>query len=371
MKSLSECGRFCPCRSDFANVFSVSSIVFFPTFLAFELCFITVHQMKNTEKTEKSNDARFVFRKSRLTQFCVIAVPLLILTVSTHHVYLAKVKPASLLLPTSPIRQIIPELRLRKRGFRRLFLVNHPPTKTRYAFCSLAKNGCTIHMGLIHRLFGATEYQSTVIVHNSSRFREWTASAQPDYKIAEFFEQPNYRYAVIRNPMVRTISGYRNKVEKYYTEEQRKIGLYNLFKRWTEEQFPENATAEQVDNLNVHWMPQTSQCGFTNREILSLFTLIRFEEPERYASFVENILPSLVIRDGWGPDSLSFREYVTGPRDKHWHNVFSYYEDVEVFDRVARAMRRDIDLLGFGEEVSLMRTVVVLRAQNRSKTPPQ
>lgn len=263
------------------------------------------------------------------------------------------------------IQELLPQLKGNRRGFLRLILVDHKESNTKYAYCSLPKNGCSYHLGVIHRLFGAKDYYKLQVVHDPEALRGWQAFHQDDEVIISFFKPGIRRYAVVRNPVARTLSAYRNKIEPFLTEDEWKLGKISMFRRWVLEVFPSNVTRDELEALNVHWMPQTLQCGF-KFGIQDQFKIFKFEDPTSYAEYMENVLPPFVTRDGWGANNTSLKEFVTGPRERSGNNediFWDYYSDINVFDHVVHAMKDDIDTFGYRQAVDAFRREIMRRSE--------
>lgn len=262
------------------------------------------------------------------------------------------------------ISRLLPILRVQPRALSRLYLADDNATNTKYAYCSIGKNGCTYQLAIIHRIHGIQpDWKNLPSIHEKSLLKEWQAEYSSDKKVRAFLEGPVERYVIVRNPIMRTLSAYRDKIEGFYSQEKRREAQpVTLFSRWVFEQFPHNANIPYLRRIDIHWMPQTLQCGFDHPGFLDLFRVFRFEEPESNIDYIERLVPEHVLKDGWGEQNTSFRRFVTEPhlRTGNTSEIFwQYYANVGVFDQVAKAMVNDTINLGYKEEVDEMRRKLV------------
>lgn len=90
-----------------------------------------------------------------------------------------------------------------------------------------------------------------------------------------------------------------------------------------------------------------------------VFKIFRVEEPEEYVEYLYSIIPEKYLRDGWGrKDNLSFRDHVLGPRKRtgNTNEKFErYFDNLEVFDHMAKILEQDIDVLGYRDEINELR----------------
>ena len=177
------------------------------------------------------------------------------------------------------------------------------------------------------------------------------------------------KYAVVRNPITRLLSAYIDKVEDFAPKDQRTV---KDFKKWVYKEFPKGGrVSRDWMKVNAHWRPQSFFCGFRTYNLDEHFEIFRVEDPEGYVNFIYDHIPAKYLDSGWGKDlTTSFREFVLGPRSRttgSTNKKLEYFQDLQFFDHVAEELRDDIRLLGYEDEIALMREEIVkLNAAEKS-----
>lgn len=246
----------------------------------------------------------------------------------------------------------------------------HTP-KASYLYCSVGKAGCTFHMGLLHRIYGTVLYEHRPTIHDGPTNRKWHLSRLSPTLLSQLLLDPTYhRYVIVRNPIARTLSAYRNKVED--PQKDPALKTVSTFHSWVFEQFPvegQNRTVDELARMNIHWAPQYIHCGMHEMQV---FTVFKFEEPLSFINYLESFVPAEYLDHGWGDDrNLSFRQFQLGPRERTGHvqdNFYNYYDRLDVFDRVREQFQEDIDMFGYGDEVKKMRRVLVQKLHTNNQT---
>lgn len=230
--------------------------------------------------------------------------------------------------------------------------------ESKYAFCPIPKNGCTYHVGLMVRVMGATMWSRPIDVHPREAREKLFMNGDDFAKV--WMDHSIPKYVVVRNPMSRTLSGYLNKVEKFLPEREHTM---DNFKRWVYTEFPRGAKRDRSwKGMNAHWRPQTTMCGFKVRDLWSYMTVFRTEEPASYVEYLYNIVDEKYLKDGWGDNNTSLRESVLGKRSRSENTTekfYKYFNTVDLFDHVAKAMVDDVEMLGYEKEVAEMRKNIV------------
>lgn len=233
-----------------------------------------------------------------------------------------------------------------------------------YVACLIPKNGCSYHIGLLHRVNGERNYENFSVIHNERAKLELDISRFPNKRIIRWLADPDIpRYAVIRNPMMRTLSAYLDKVEPYYDEEKKSP---ESFEKWLEEEFPLDSRRRKNARLwNPHWRPQYHYCGFRTENVHKALNLLRFEEPQKIVDYLYKFMPRRFVDDGWGRgDNVSLREFMLGPRKRTGgteEKFLTYFRTAEMFDKLAAELQDDIRSLGYREEVDALRDQVLER----------
>lgn len=225
--------------------------------------------------------------------------------------------------------------------------------ETTYMYCSIPKNGCSYHIDMLHRVRG--DYFPGRLKHLVVNKRKIMFTNEQ--KAATLLSDSRVpKYMVIRNPMTRTLSGYLCKVESLLPEIEKTPAR---FRRWAQDEFANLTSWEKV---NSHWRAQTEFCGYGMRDIQKRFHVFRVEEPEGYVDFLYKIIPSQILEKGWGDNSTNFRDFVLSPHKRTGNTEAKFYEyvgNLKTFDLLERTFRKDIDTLGYREQVTEMRRVLV------------
>lgn len=242
-----------------------------------------------------------------------------------------------------------------------LYYVENP--KVSYIYCSLPKNGCTYHVALMHWLRGDRHIIPGVNgeVHDVENKKKLFLELQSSEKIAAIFHNPSIpKYMVVRNPLHRTLSAYRNKVEPVLPAHERTV---KSFHDWVYSMFDGRRRNDAWSHVNPHWRPQTKLCGFNKRGIGSFFRVFRTEDPHAYVDYLYDIIPHEYLDTGWSKaQNQSLREFVLGPRVRTGNTTalfYKYFNDVHLFDHLAKELAEDIDSFGYREDVQQMRSAVV------------
>lgn len=236
-----------------------------------------------------------------------------------------------------------------------------------YLYCGIPKNGCTYHLGLMYRIAGDPEYnEGGAAVHSVLKKVPYRLSQKEPERIKHFLTNPSVpKYMVVRNPMIRTLSAYRDKVEPLLPEEKRTT---ESFGDWVYNEFKSPEEMRDI-RVNPHWRPQTRFCGFNLRDVSTYFTVFRAEHPEEYVDFVYKIVPSRYLDDGWGSKNLSFRASVLGPRERTGNTEVefdNYFKDIAMFDYLANSLREDIARLNYSADVKEQRDkILALQTKGR------
>lgn len=240
-----------------------------------------------------------------------------------------------------------------------IYVVDRP--NIRYMVCAIPKNGCTYHLALINRIYGEENFESTGVVHDVERKKLYKLSTRGTEKAAQMLANSSIpKYAVVRNPLQRTMSAYLNKVEAFLPEKDRTV---ESFHAWVYREFPKGMPLDRSwKGMNPHWLPQMQFCGFSVRDVHSYFKIFRVEEPADYVSFIYKHVPKEYLENGWSQENnLSFHDYVLGPRERTEgtsEKFLKYFNDLEVFDHVVRVLDNDINAFGYQEDVKRLRESV-------------
>lgn len=257
---------------------------------------------------------------------------------------------------------------LQYRLFRSVIYVVDKPGIT-YMVCAIPKNGCTYHLAIINRIYGEEDFESTGVVHDVERKKNYKLSARGTDLAARMLVNASIpKYAVVRNPLQRLVSAYLNKVEAFMPENEHTV---DNFHKWIYKEFPKDMSLDRSwEGMNPHWMPQMQFCGFNVRDVHTYFKIFRVEEPEDYVNFIYKHVPEEYLKDGWSPENnLSFREYVLGPRERTEgtsEKFLKYFNNLEVFDHVSKVLADDITSLGYQQDVKRLRDSVKERIMRQN-----
>lgn len=249
-----------------------------------------------------------------------------------------------------------------------IYAVERPDVS--YMVCAIPKNGCTYHLAMINRIYGEENYESTGVVHDKDRKNKYyKLSSRGNEKLARMLANTTIpKYLVVRNPLQRTMSAYLNKVEAFLPYEKRTV---ENFHEWVYKEFPKNMPIDRSwYGMNPHWIPQMEFCGFKVRDVHSYFKVFRVEEPQDYVEFMYKIIPEKYLQDGWAKEAnISFREHVLGPRTRTEgtsEKFLKYFNNLEVFDHLARVLSLDIESFGYHDDVKRLRESVKERMRQLS-----
>eukprot|EP00177_Eucheuma_denticulatum_P001092 GFKZ01001989.1.p1 GENE.GFKZ01001989.1~~GFKZ01001989.1.p1 ORF type:complete len:325 (-),score=42.50 GFKZ01001989.1:1114-2088(-) len=233
-----------------------------------------------------------------------------------------------------------------------------------YAACLIPKNSCSYHIGLMQRVNGVKNYENFSVVHNATAKLDLDISRFRHKRIIQWLADPDIpRYAIVRNPLMRTLSAYLDKVEDNYEDG---VKSPDRFERWLEEEFPKGSGKQRDARLwNPHWRPQYHYCGFSTENVHKALTMLRFEEPEKIVDYLYKFIPRRFLDDGWGrEDSISLREFMLGPRKRTGgteQKFLTYFRSVETYDKLVAELQDDIRSFGYQEEVDALRNQVLVR----------
>lgn len=238
---------------------------------------------------------------------------------------------------------------------------------SRYVYCSIPKNGCTYHLGVMVRVMGSDSWQKPRDVHPPEARAK--ILLREDAFANVMLDEGIPKYVVVRNPMTRTLSGYLNKVQYFLPE---RLHTVEHFTDWVYEQFPKNVKeGHDWTGINPHWTPQVNFCGFQYKDLWSYFTVFRVEDPKSYVDYIYKIVDKKHLVGGWGSEGdKSFSDHVLGPRERSENTTakfYKYFEDVSVFDHVAQALKEDINRLGYKNEIAEMRRRIVEGRRRRRR----
>lgn len=233
--------------------------------------------------------------------------------------------------------------------------------KIRYACCVPPKNGCTYHFGLLYRIAGIEDYESTPVVHDNGNKAGLNIERFSPVEIRDWLEDDAVpKYAIVRNPMMRTLSAYLDKVEPELPPNEQTV---DHFENWIMQEFPKGKmTSGKRPKTNPHWMPQTEFCG-VRANLHSKFRVFHFEEPQDYVDYIYDIIPREFLDDGWRRrDTVSLKEFMLGPKTRTagTSSKFSkYFRSLKIFDHLAGELRRDTEVFGYEKEVASLRKQVL------------
>lgn len=231
-----------------------------------------------------------------------------------------------------------------------------------YLSCVPAKNGGTYHKSLMHRTRGVKDYDNVGSIHGvagqSIQIERW----ENDQIGRVFLNVSIPKYAVVRNPLMRTLSGYLNRVESQKSDPAKRV---DAFKKWAYETFHSDWLGPMTTwrSINQHWRPQIFSCGFQTFELNEHFQIFKFEESSTYVDYIYDHIPRKYLDSGWGHElNTSFRNFVLGPRIRTTGSadkVLDYYKDLDFFDHMAEALKDDIEVFGYEDEIARMRARIV------------
>lgn len=232
----------------------------------------------------------------------------------------------------------------------------------RFVTCVPPKNGNSYHKGVIFRLLGDPKYYDFRTVHfkeevlENMRVENFTSD-----EIASFFTDPAWpKYAVVRNPLLRTLSGYINSVEHNLHSIGTTRSREESFQLWVRASFVSTYKPRITGgHRNQHVRSQFRFCGFNYDDMYKRWTIFKFEEPKGYVDYIYNTIPHVHLDDGWGDNmNNSFREFVLGPRSRT-HDTSgkfaSFIGSLELFDQLADALREETEFFGYKKAVADLR----------------
>lgn len=236
----------------------------------------------------------------------------------------------------------------------------------RYMTCVPPKNGSTYHKGLIFRILGHPDFYKIGAVHNDEEYRsKMKLENFTNEDIAAYFADKDIpKYAIVRNPMIRTLSGYINSVENEDVWEERNLhNMTHAFQQWIDDRFPKgHSRLINRRKQNPHVRSQFEYCGYRHNDFYKQWKIFKFEEPEKYVKYIYEIVPRKYLDDGWGDyRNTSFSDFVLGPRSRSHnpHEKFAeYIGSMKYFDQLERAVRDETEFFGYQKEVARLRAEV-------------
>lgn len=235
----------------------------------------------------------------------------------------------------------------------------------RYLTCVPPKNGSSYHKGIIFRLLGHPFYYKIGQVHSDEEYKSKMKldNFTSDQIASLFADRTVPKYAIVRNPLIRTLSGYLNSVEEAVHKRDETITPSEAFQNWIRKVYPKGFSVRETEKKqNPHVRTQFKYCGFQHDDFYKQWTIFKFEEPEKYVDFIYDIVPRKYLDNRWGDHlNTSFRDFVLGPRTRS-HNpserFVEYIGSLETFDQLASALQDETIFFGYQKEVAELRKVV-------------
>lgn len=235
----------------------------------------------------------------------------------------------------------------------------------RYMVCAPSKNGSTYHYGILIRILGGTRYNTKGGVHKNLTLRnEMVLQNYPNDDIASFFgDKTLKKYAIIRNPVIRTLSGYLNTLEDKEQNVVRSLTNPEAFQEWIKKQYPPGySVLSELDThrkKNQHVRTQLQFCCFRYADFRNQWTVFKFEEPEKYLDYIYDTVPHEYLKDGWGlGQNKNFRDFVLGPKTRTNNpeqRFAEYIGSLEMFEYLVKAMEDETKFFGYEEDVAELR----------------
>lgn len=248
----------------------------------------------------------------------------------------------------------------------------------RFVMCLIHKNANTQFKELLLRLRGRSFEPQNVHMAYYRHPDIPQISELPDEEAIEVltdFETP--KYAVVRNPLVRILSAYRDKVERKTVVNDPMEEFSKFAQRWYEKKPAPWHSCDEWIHMDRHWVPQICFCGFHQKP--QLFTIFKYEDIHSFMDELEDRLPRSVMSDGWGlAHNVSLRRSFE-PAEKTEHATstedhFYEYYSLKTFDLMARKLQPEINLFGYQAEISRMRRQVLRREsgarEENAQVPP-
>lgn len=240
----------------------------------------------------------------------------------------------------------------------------HKNANTQFKALMLRSAGFPIHELLKEKEKKAIDIHSTFFNHQNIH----RLSFYDDENAKALLTDPDVpRYAIVRNPLTRTLSAYRDKVERYHRWENVSEGFSEWVHRWYDGREPPRTSCEGwTEDINRHWVPQVCFCGFQSRP--ELFQQFKYEDMSGLFDELNKHISPEVLNDGWGLGyNVSFQESFK-PVQKTKHAVgtedsFYDYFTLETFDILAEKLEPDIRMFGYDSDIAEMRAELVRRKE--------
>lgn len=233
----------------------------------------------------------------------------------------------------------------------------------RYMNCVPCKNGSSYHNSLFYRILNSHKYSSLGLIHHNETFKDSILlEKRTAAQIASYFADDTLpKYAVVRNPLIRTLSGYINSIEKKEQNEERGFSDAEAFQLWIKKNYPLDFDPYVAREKKIikHAKEQLDYCGYHYADFWKKWKIFKFEQPDAYVDFLYDQVPHKFLSDGWGSQfNFSFRDFVLGPRERT-HNTtikFAYYVgSMEMFDYLATVLKAETDFFNYRKDVAELR----------------
>lgn len=239
----------------------------------------------------------------------------------------------------------------------------------KYVVCPLPKVGSSYHIGLMLRAIGVNDYENFSVIHDLDRKASLDVTRLGHGGIMEWYRDINVpKYVVVRNPMVRVLSAYLDKIERHLPEGEKNVAS---FEKWLAKEFSPGLWAngrilDEAQRIDPHWRPQSYFCGFRTRSLASPFKRFKFEDPAPIVEYLYKLIPSRLLADGWGRGKdISMRDYMLAPKTRTSgteDKMSTYFANITIFDQIVNELRFDIDLFGYTKDVDELREEIKLKS---------
>eukprot|EP00179_Madagascaria_erythrocladioides_P025187 CAMPEP_0198336612 /NCGR_PEP_ID=MMETSP1450-20131203/21089_1 /TAXON_ID=753684 ORGANISM="Madagascaria erythrocladiodes, Strain CCMP3234" /NCGR_SAMPLE_ID=MMETSP1450 /ASSEMBLY_ACC=CAM_ASM_001115 /LENGTH=327 /DNA_ID=CAMNT_0044041363 /DNA_START=156 /DNA_END=1139 /DNA_ORIENTATION=- len=240
--------------------------------------------------------------------------------------------------------------------------------KYHFVHCSLPKNGCTQQKSLLRRLNGDDGYLNPKRIHQAPAKDGLTRiTSLPDQQAIAVLSDPAVpKYMLPRNPVLRTLSAYIDKIESK--------SQHPGFPDWVVREFgrkpPPRTSCEAFAGMDQHWRPQICFCGLLHTPLL--YRQFKFEDPQPMVDFLYGILPLEILESGWGRNgTASFREnFSASQKSSHFHGTdekYLHYFTPEVFEILVTVLQPEIELFGYQKDIVQMRTAIQAKAEREKQ----
>lgn len=262
-----------------------------------------------------------------------------------------------------------------------------------YAFCTPPRCASAVHRAIALRIMALGDWDGRPIANAG-----WTRTRMPRGTIAAriLLNTSIPKYIVVRNPLIRFISTYLRALhykdvdalgksrsgsadgvlgKKIYPISS-KEEIRNEFEEWVVQHFSSVLRGNPVmwKGLDPHLRPQTTHCGFHSADFWRYFTIFKIEDRKAIADYMQHVVPP-EFHSGWGDGNTSLRSLLLMERSAlrpkniegnllsflSFHSrgsddlVKVFYRKEATFDLVEAAYARDIEMLGYKDDVRDMR----------------